>query len=170
MMEEDDDAYSDELYDMYQPHSNRSTYSNSRRPRQRPMYIEEEEEDDYDNGYDDEPEFEMVSRNKTRRSQSRGPVASNRSDRGGGPRISKIRVKVHAEDTRYVLVKPNVDFGDFADQIREKFGLRKDFKIKIKDDGDMITMSDQDDLDMALSQAKTNARREGNEMGKMEVS
>jgi hypothetical protein len=166
---DEDEQYEEEVYDMYQPpRSNRSTYS--RRQRQRPMYIEEEEEDEYANSLD-EPEFEMVSRSKTGasrrspRSDSRGPPSQR-----GGTTMRKVRVKVHAEDTRYVLIKPNLDFAEFAEQIRDKFGFRKNFKIKIKDDGDMITMADQDDLDLALQTARSNARREGNEMGKMEVS
>jgi hypothetical protein len=52
--------------------------------------------------------------------------------------------------------------------------LRKRFKLKIRDDdmpdGDMITMGDQDDLEMAIMSVKTNARRDRVEMGKMDVS
>jgi len=67
------------------------------------------------------------------------------------------------------MVGTAVEFKDFVDQIRIKFGIRQNFKIKIKDDGDMITMADQDDLDMAIMQSKSDARKERNEMGKMEV-
>jgi hypothetical protein len=63
-----------------------------------------------------------------------------------------------------------VEFKDFVDQIRAKFGIRQAFKIKIKDDQDMITMADQEDLDMAIETAKSGARREKSDMGKMEVS
>jgi hypothetical protein len=58
---------------------------------------------------------------------------------------------------------------EFSQSIREKFGMRQNFKVEIKDDGDMITMADQDDLDMAIDTAKDNARRAG-ETPKMEVS
>ncbi len=34
----------------------------------------------------------------------------------------------------------------------------------------MITMADQDDLDMAIATCKSNARQEGADTGKMEVS
>jgi len=51
--------------------------------------------------------------------------------------------------------------------------LRKRFKIKVRDEdvpnGDMITMGDQDDLDMVLMGVKAQARRERLDMGKMEV-
>jgi hypothetical protein len=42
-------------------------------------------------------------------------------------------------------------------------------KIKMQDEGDMITMVDQEDLDLLLMASREIARREGSEMGKMEV-
>jgi hypothetical protein len=48
--------------------------------------------------------------------------------------------------------------------------VRNKFKVEFKDDGDMITMADQDDLDMAIQTAKSVARKEGSDMAKMEVS
>ena len=166
--DEEADDYPDELYDMYQTsRPNRSTYnqrSRSAKP-QRPMYINEEEEDEFEpQSSVDEAEFEMLSRSKSRRRSPTTRTASRRPD------IRTIRVKVHAEDTRYVFIEPNKAFRDFVAQIREKFGLRQNFKIKIKDEEDMITMSDQDDLDMAIQNSRTAARREKAEMGKMEVS
>jgi PB1 domain len=166
--DEEADDYPDELYDMYQTSKpNRSTYnqrSRSAKP-QRPMYINEEEEDEFEpQSSVDEAEFEMLSRSKSRRRSPTTRTASRRPD------IRTIRVKVHAEDTRYVFIEPNKAFRDFVAQIREKFGLRQNFKIKIKDEEDMITMSDQDDLDMAIQNSRTAARREKAEMGKMEVS
>ncbi|OCL03014.1 hypothetical protein AOQ84DRAFT_162759 [Glonium stellatum] len=165
--DEEVDDYPDELYDMYQTsRSNRSTYnqrSRSAKP-QRPMYIDEEEEEDFDQQSSvDEGDFEMLSRSKSRRRSPTTRTASRRPD------IRTIRVKVHAEDTRYVFIEPNKAFRDFVAQIREKFGLRQSFKIKIKDEEDMITMSDQDDLDMAIQNSRTVAQREKAEMGKMEV-
>lgn len=166
--DEEADDYPDELYDMYQTsRPNRSTYnqrSRSAKP-QRPMYINEEEEDEFEQQSSvDEAEFEMLPRSKSRRRSPTTRTASRRPD------IRTIRVKVHAEDTRYVFIEPNKAFRDFVAQIREKFGLRQNFKIKIKDEEDMITMSDQDDLDMAIQNSRTAARREKAEMGKMEVS
>ena len=166
--DEEADDYPDELYDMYQTsRSNRSTYnqrSRSAKP-QRPMYIDEEDENEFEQQSSvDEAEFEMLPRSKSRRRSPTTRTASRRPD------IRTIRVKVHAEDTRYVFIEPNKAFRDFVAQIREKFGLRQNFKIKIKDEEDMITMSDQDDLDMAIQNSRTVARREKAEMGKMEVS
>lgn len=149
-------TYADDVYDMYGRQSIQSR-------RGRETYISEEEEDEYSLSYD-EAEFEMVGPNPTM------SVRSSASTRRAGPAMKKVRVKVHADDTRYVMIGAAVEFQDFINQIRSKFGLRQSFKVKIKDDTDMITMADQDDLEMAIEVAKTNARREKSDMGKMEVS
>ncbi|KAF9877903.1 NADPH oxidase regulator [Colletotrichum karsti] len=167
--EEAEDAYPDELYDMYQGGggggSTRTSRQTSRRVPQRYM---EDEDDGSDYGSFDEGDFEMVS--------NRRPGTNSMSSRGGSrrPEIRKIRVKVHAEDVRYIMVGAAVEFPDFIDRIREKFGLRRRFKIKIRDEdmpnGDMITMGDQDDLDMAIMTAKSQARKARQDIGKMEVN
>lgn len=166
-----DDEYPGELYDMYR--NSRGSKGNGRR--QQPRYIEEEEYgSDYDDGSFDENEFEMVNARP-------GPRSRAESQSGGGgraqsrrPDIRKIRVKVHAEDVRYLMIGVAIEFPDLVDRIREKFGLRKRFKIKVRDEdvpnGDMITMGDQDDLDMVLMSVKATAKRERLDMGKMEVS
>jgi hypothetical protein len=147
------DAYED-VYDMY---GRQSTYGPRKGQGTRTM-ISEEDEGEYNDF--DEPDFDMMSRTSGR--ASRGP-----------PRyveVSRIRVKVHADDTRYVMIGPAIEFRDMVDQIRAKFGIRQNFILSIKDDGDMITMSDQDDLDMALMSSVADARKEGSELGRMEVS
>lgn len=165
-----DEDIIDEYYeneDVYQPaRSSRGVYTRSKQGR-RPAYIEEEVEDDYDGSDLDDAEFEMMSRTKTRR---RSPARSTRS--GGSTRgvSAKIRVKVHAGDTRYVFINQDQTIREFWQSIREKFGVRNNFKVEIKDEGDMITMADQDDLDMAVQTAKEVARKEGSDMPKMEVS
>ena len=62
-----------------------------------------------------------------------------------------------------------IDFGDFESKIREKFAIKEQLKIRMQDDGDMITMGDQDDLEMLLASVRSAARKEKSEMGKMEV-
>jgi hypothetical protein len=163
--DEDYDDY-DDIYDNY-GRGSRGGYTRSRQGKSsRPAYIDEEDEDDYDGSDVDDADFEMVSRSKTK-SRRRSPARSNTSaGRGTG---GKIRVKVHAGDTRYVFVTPDTSMRDFVQSIREKFGLRQNFKVEIKDDGDMITMADEDDLDMAIQSAKTMARKEGADVPKMEV-
>ena len=72
------------------------------------------------------------------------------------------------------MIGTAVEFQDLMDRIRGKFGLRNKFRCKIRDEdtsggGDMITLGDQDDLDMAIAAAKTEAKRERADMGKLEV-
>jgi hypothetical protein len=164
-----DDDIIDDYYDngdAYPPaRGSRGAYSRSKQSR-RPAYIEEEEEDDYDGSDLDDAEFEMMSRTKSRRRSPARSTRSGGSNRGVG---SKIRVKVHSGDTRYVFITQDQLITEFWQSIREKFGVRNKFKVEFKDDGDMITMADQDDLDMAIQTAKTIARKEGSDMGKMEV-
>lgn len=86
--------------------------------------------------------------------------------------IRKIRVKVFASDTRYVMIQPDASYDTFVEQIRKKFGYasKESFKLKVKDEeGDMVTMGDEDDLEMLVTITKEQASKEGAEMGKMEV-
>ena len=172
----DEDAYPDELYDMYQGNGgargSRSQGSQQGR-RPAPRYIEEEDEggSDYDDGSFDEGDFEMVSS----RRPGTGSVSGGSRGQSRRPEIRKIRVKVHAtDDVRYIMIGAAVEFPDLVDRIRDKFGIRRRFKIKIRDDdgpdGDMVTMGDQDDLDMAVMTAKSQARKQRLDTGKMEVS
>jgi hypothetical protein len=174
--DEEEDAYPEDVYDMYGggggSRSSRSQRSAGGRTRDR--YIEEEEEEgsDYDDASFDEGEFEMVSN----RRPGPGSVMSGGSRRGASKRdaLRTIRVKVHAGDVRYIVVGPAIEFPDLVDRIQEKFGLRRRFKIKVKDEdspeGEMITMGDQDDLDMVMMSVKQAARKQRSDTGKMEVS
>lgn len=97
--------------------------------------------------------------------------------------MTKIRVKVHGErDTRYVMTTPATTFVEFLEQIRKKFGLlcgeasegkTGEFKLKMRDEeGDMVTMGDQEDLEMAVQACRDTLLAGGVEdayMGKMEV-
>jgi hypothetical protein len=172
--DEEEDAYPDDVYDMYgggESRSSRSQRSGGGRTT-RDRYIEEEDEEgsDYDDVSFDEGEFEMVSS----RRPGPGSVMSGGSKRGSRrDALRTIRVKVHAGDVRYIVVGPAIEFPDLVDRIQEKFGLRRRFKIKVRDDDspeDMITMGDQDDLDMVMMTVKQNARKQRSDTGKMEVS
>jgi hypothetical protein len=68
------------------------------------------------------------------------------------------------------MIGPTVEFGEFENRIREKFGFKCPLKMKVQDDGDMITMVDQEDLDLLIISAREVANREGSGMGKIEVS
>ncbi len=173
-----------DLYDMYQsppaPRGpvRRGTSKNLGGSRQQPAYIDEEEEymsDAYENDdfvQDDGVDFEMLGGAGARPGmQARQPSGNHRSSARRLIEIKKIRVKVHSNaETRYIMIGPAIEYGDFEGKVREKFGLRRRLKVQMQDDGDMITMGDQDDLDMLIESAKSSARREKQDMGKMEVS
>lgn len=170
---EEEEAYPSDVYDMYGGGAREARNSRGSRQqgrmRQPQRYIEEEEEgSDYDDGSLED--FEMVTNTR------RGPGSMSGSSRATSrrPEVRKIRVKVHAEDVRYIMVGTAIEFPDLVDRVRDKFGIRRRFKIKIKDedvpDGDMITMGDQDDLDMAIMSSKDLAKKQRQDIGKMEVS
>lgn len=84
--------------------------------------------------------------------------------------IHQIRVKIrHAQDTRTLTISTMVSYSEFRSRVAEKLELRKSFKIRTKDEDDMITMGDQDDLDEAVSMCKKEARKRSLDVGRMEV-
>ncbi|KAJ5368452.1 uncharacterized protein N7496_008212 [Penicillium cataractarum] len=102
--------------------------------------------------------------------RTRSPTRFSRRANSRRPEVRRFRTKVHApDDIRYIMIGPTVEFAEFEGKIREKFGFQCPLKMKVQDDGDMITMVDQEDLDLLLASAREVARREGSEMGKMEV-
>lgn len=178
---EEEEGYLDDVYDTYGTGSGgggslRGSRS-QRRPPPQQRYIEEEDEgSDFDDGSFDEGDFEMVSNRRP------GTNSMSGSQRGASrrPDIRNIKVKVHytaTDDTRMILIGAACEYGSFVDQVRNKFKIpsRRGIKIKVRDDDgsggptDMITMGDQDDLDMAIMNSKSTARRERQENGKMEV-
>ncbi|MCJ1320501.1 hypothetical protein MMC15_005841 [Xylographa vitiligo] len=103
---------------------------------------------------------EMSRSRGTSRSRARQPQIDVRT----------IRVKVHyLEDTRYLMVSTGVIFEEFVARVREKLGLRGGVKIRIRDEGDLITMGDRDDWEMAVAGARREARGREEEMGRLEV-
>ena len=87
------------------------------------------------------------------------------------PAMHKIRIKVHApEDTRYVMASATPNYLELLEQVRVKFSIKSEIRLRIRDDdGDMVTVGDQDDLDLAVMVCKQSAEVERAEMGKMEV-
>lgn len=155
----------DDVYGMY----SKSTQKPKRKQRSSRAADYLDEEDEYINSSPDEAASQV-----NLRSHSRGPSISSQSS---GRRIDmrKIRVKVHAnDDTRYIMLNsPHIDYDDFESRVREKFGIRGKMRMLMRDfddePGQMITMADQDDLEVLLQHVKSVARKERNEMGKMEV-
>jgi tetratricopeptide (TPR) repeat protein len=171
--------------DIYRSYSQREPSSGrkpqGRRPKQHHQYIDEEDEstdqtavnsvNSGEFGGADSGNFEMIGGQITPTAVP--PTARPSPGRSGSrrPEMRKIRVKVHFnDDTRYIMIGPSIEYGDFESKIREKFSIKLQLKIKMQDDGDMITMGDQDDLEMLLQSVKNVARKERNDMGKMEVS
>jgi len=162
--------YSGDLLDMYAPERrgtpSRQGGSVRRGPGRRPGRYDDDDEyasDAYEGSDFDDGEFEMMDSKNARRSGSRRPTA---------PDVKKIKVKAHhGPDTRMILISAAIEYKEFVARLKEKFGLSKGVRCKIKDeDGDgMISLSDQEDLDLAISSSKDAARQEGAEFGKLEI-
>ncbi|KAG6153914.1 hypothetical protein E4U37_002534 [Claviceps purpurea] len=94
-------------------------------------------------------------------------------EKNSSSEVRHVRVKVHAADIRYIMVDTAIEYPDFVAKITDKFGLKRRFKMKIEDEdmpgGDMITVGDQDDLEMAVQSATSLAQRQGASVAKMEV-
>ena len=157
-------------------------------PEPQPYMIDEE--DEYiDESYispEDLVTFEPVTLSPPYPKRSSSRTGHRHSKR---PELKRVRIKVHSpDDTRYIMmnIAPSmggnggIDFGEFESKIREKFGVKSQLKIKMREvddtssgdempQGDMITMGDQDDLEMLLGAVRSVARRERSEMGKMQV-
>lgn len=163
--------------DMYDPYSSSraAPVGWGRGPRhQPPQFIEEEDEFDSD-PCDGEPlrdgGFEILASSDAPGQRRTRSPAGHRRAMSRRPDVHKFRTKVHApDDIRYIMIGPTIEFAEFEARVREKFGFVRPLKIRVQDDGDMITMVDQEDLDLLLTSAKDVARRERSEMGKMEVS
>lgn len=97
-------------------------------------------------------------------------TSRHRSQSRRAPGVRKLRIKVHGEDMRYVMTTVQVQMDELIELVRAKFSLKGPFKLKMKDEeGDMVTMSDQDDLDMALAASGAAASAEKSDMSKMEL-
>jgi hypothetical protein len=167
----------DDVYGLYA--QSREMYgSRNSQVRGSPYMLDEVDEDDYidetEVGPEDMAGFEPVYSNRSPPQQRLQPAMSMRQKR---VELRKVRCKVHAnDDTRYIILPADgpvgCDFQTLESKIREKFGVKSALKIKMRDpeeDGVMITLGDQDDLDMLLSGVRTQAKRENSEMGKMEI-
>lgn len=166
----------DDLYGLYA--QSREMYgARGSQARSSPYMLDEVDEDDYidetEVGPEDMAGFEPVYSNRSPPQQRLQPAMSMRQKR---VEMRKVRCKVHAnDDIRYIVMQADgpmgIDFGEFESKIREKFQVKSELKVKMRDieDGDMITMGDQDDLDMLLQSARAQAKREKSETGKVEV-
>jgi len=84
--------------------------------------------------------------------------------------VKTIRVKMHAgEETRYVMVGTNILFDEFERKVRDKLAYAGGVKVRVRDEGEFITVGDADDWELQVQIARDLARREGAEMGRLEV-
>lgn len=172
-----EEGYAGEVFDMYTTSRLSGLGLKTRQQQQQQQqqqYIEEETE--YASEYTEVPveEFDMMAEtgttNSARASGLRPRTGSTVRTQSRRPEVRRFRVKVHAlEDTRYIMVEASIAFGEFEGRIREKFGFRGLLRIRMRDDNDMITMGDQEDLDLLMMAARDEARRENQDMGKIEV-
>ena len=85
-----------------------------------------------------------------------------------------IRLKVHYdEDTRYIIAQASITFAELITSIVKKFKLHVsvDLVVKTRDeDGDLITIADQEDLEAACVVCAERAAREASEYLRLEVS
>ena len=130
--------------------------------RRREADIAEEEEDEV---IDDGPGVRASGSSLT---SSTYPTSST-------PGLKSLRVKVHyPAETRYIIMPANLGFKEFQGQIVKKFGEgleERKLKIKTKDEeGDVITVGDEEDLEPCLAGVGRSARAEGSEVGRLEVS
>ncbi|KAJ5247700.1 hypothetical protein N7468_002683 [Penicillium chermesinum] len=167
------DYIQQQAYDAYsQPHGMSQGFGRGSR-HQPPQYIQEEDEFDSD-PCDGEPlndvGFEIVRPGEAPGQRRTRSPAGYRRATSRRPDVRRFRTKVHApDDIRYIMIGPTIEYAEFEARIREKFGFQGPLKMRVQDDGDMITMVDQEDLDLLLTSARDVARRERSEMGKMEI-
>ena len=177
--EEADDEYPDELYDLYQSTAYSNPYSSGSRraaPRQAPRRTQsnyDEVDYDRDSGGSSLDDFEMLNdAGGTLSSMSRAMSTSRNASRSRRPvDIRTVRVKMHhGDDTRYLMVNTGMIWEEFLEKAREKLQLGNRFKVRMRDEGDMITVGDGDDWEMAVQTAKREARRSGEDMARLDVS
>lgn len=86
--------------------------------------------------------------------------------------MKSIRLKIHfGDDTRFLIIPAKYNFEDLAETLARKLATDGLLKVKTRDDeGDMITIADQEDLDVSVSTCRELAHKEGRDMGKLEVS
>lgn len=129
------------------------------------------------------PSFGAFSFRSRQASQDRGYSASQNAagqlqvqsqpEAQGQATVRTTRLKVHYnEDTRYIITQANVTFSELVSAIAKKFKLKEEtFVVKTRDeDGDLITMADQDDLEAACVVCVERAVKEGAEYLRLEVS
>jgi len=166
----DNDGVQEELTAQMQQQKDRILHKSHTMPQRtsqlRPEFDEEEESD-----VGHTPRSVVTEPRSAAEHYYRSHHWDSRTSSRAPPRIRKIRVKVHfVDDTRYIIVAPSIPFAEFVEQIARKFGVKGGIRVKTRDDeGDTITMADQEDLEIAVGVCRDMAGTEGVDVGKMEV-
>ena len=95
--------------------------------------------------------------------------------------ILKLKVKAYLNDgkePRLLLIQPTIQLPELIQRMTDKFSLSpgnlddvNHLQLKIKDesDGDLITILDQEELDVAVASSVAAARQKQSEIGSMEL-
>ncbi|TPX67094.1 hypothetical protein SpCBS45565_g03999 [Spizellomyces sp. 'palustris'] len=121
-----------------------------------------------DGGYEryDRP---VVQRNELRRANTSSTVSSAFSAFSSTSSVvDKVKVKAHYTDTRILLVPYTISHTELMDRIQQKFKTGA-LRLKYKDDdGEMVMITDQEDLEVAFAVSGMEWGSEGG-TGRMEV-
>ncbi|KAI8910793.1 hypothetical protein EDD86DRAFT_203607 [Gorgonomyces haynaldii] len=116
------------------------------RPRARPRDLSPEY-DPYDTLRSAPSRKEMDMNNL----RNTSPVRSPKSIASSAVPPDMIKVRAHWKDSRVVLVSQDVTLDTLLDKVAKKFKTNKPLSLKYRDeDGDIVVMSNEDDLDEAL--------------------
>ncbi|CAG8660965.1 273_t:CDS:2, partial [Acaulospora morrowiae] len=115
------------------------------------------DDDAYGYGDEDDTQFEMLPPPQKTSPASTEPLKE----------ITKVKIKVYGNaDTRIIMVPADIMFAELMKRIQEKFASDKPLKLKYKDDdGSLISMTDQEDLEIAIAMIP----RSTSEIGRLEL-
>ncbi|BFZ60386.1 hypothetical protein YB2330_001422 [Saitoella coloradoensis] len=131
----------------------RSTSRSQRPPPSRKNTYERVSFEDDDEEYFEGPDAYMDE------DQLFEPVTSRRAEIV----IRKVKLRVRLDDVRVITIRPDVSFRELENSVRKKFELARAPKMKFRDeDGELIRLGDEDDLEEALTQAKKEAMKDQN--------
>lgn len=87
------------------------------------------------------------------------------------PIARSIRLKLHyGDETRYIVVPTTTTLAELLQQVTQKVEAKGRIRLRTRDeDDDLITIGDQEDLDVLISACKHLAETQAVETGKMEV-
>lgn len=93
------------------------------------------------------------------------------SNRSLPPVVKSIHFKLHHNDEiRYIVVVVSISLGELLQQISSKIETTRKIRLRTRDeDDDLITMGDQEDLDILIAACKRRAEAQSVDVGKMEI-